>query len=147
MEFSRQGHPSFLTGRTKIRLARLRECLVSVRVRHESAGNSCSGRVGRVRPDQCVAVAADLKVPVESATPPAPLPAIDGINWKFGGLGGSFSGDTIALGTAYYFTDDIKGYVGHRYVGGRNALALGGEAGFRLNGPAIASLFVEGRIG
>lgn len=51
------------------------------------------------------------------------------------------------INLAYYFTDNLKGYVGHRYVGGRNALALGGEAGFRLNGPAMASLFVEGRIG
>lgn len=203
--------------------------------------------------------AADLKLPVKAALAPAPLPAVDGTNWKFGGLGGSLADRTLAAGTgsvsiplggqygmqfdgalgsydsrflgaagahlfwrdptrglvglygsythwskyggvdagqvaaegeiyfgrftiqgiagvefgnstsgvagnlietfdvktrffdkinfAYYFTDDLKGFVGHRYVGGRNALALGGEAAFRINGPMMGSLFVEGRIG
>jgi hypothetical protein len=48
---------------------------------------------------------------------------------------------------AYYLTDDWKAFVGHRYVGGKNALALGSEFAFRVNGPVMGSLFVEGRIG
>ncbi|MFN3350959.1 hypothetical protein [Pseudorhodoplanes sp.] len=48
---------------------------------------------------------------------------------------------------AYYLTDDWKAFVGHRYVGGKNALALGSELAFRINGPVMGSLFVEGRIG
>ena len=51
------------------------------------------------------------------------------------------------INLAYYFTDDLKAFVGHRYLGGRHALALGGEWAFRVNGPTMASLFVEGRVG
>ena len=48
---------------------------------------------------------------------------------------------------AYYLTDDFKAYVGHRYLGGKNALALGGEYGMPLGHGVMASLFAEGRIG
>lgn len=48
---------------------------------------------------------------------------------------------------AYYLTDNWKAFIGHRYLGGKNALALGTEVAFRLNGPVMASMFVEGRIG
>jgi hypothetical protein len=47
----------------------------------------------------------------------------------------------------YYFNDDVSGYVGHRYLGGRNMLALGAEAALPLGGGVMASAFVEGRIG
>jgi hypothetical protein len=48
---------------------------------------------------------------------------------------------------AYYLTDDFKAYVGHRYLGAKNALALGGEYGMPLGHGIMASLFAEGRIG
>ncbi len=48
---------------------------------------------------------------------------------------------------AYYLNDDLKVYVGHRYVYGKNALALGGEWGLPLGRGVMASLFAEGRIG
>ena len=51
------------------------------------------------------------------------------------------------INLAYYFTDDLKAFVGHRYLGGKHALALGGEWAFRVNGPTMGSLFVEGRVG
>ena len=51
------------------------------------------------------------------------------------------------INLAYYLNDDLKVFVGHRYQGGKNALALGGEWAFRLNGPTMGALFVEGRIG
>lgn len=47
----------------------------------------------------------------------------------------------------YYFTDDISGYVGHRYLGGENALALGAEVAQPLGHGVMASAFVEGRAG
>jgi hypothetical protein len=47
----------------------------------------------------------------------------------------------------YYFTDNVSGYVGHRYLGGRNILALGGETALPLGGGRMASAFIEGRIG
>jgi hypothetical protein len=47
----------------------------------------------------------------------------------------------------YYFADDIAGYVGHRYLGGLNALALGAEFARPIGHGALASAFVEGRIG
>jgi len=47
----------------------------------------------------------------------------------------------------YYFTDDISGYVGQRYVGGQNALALGAEVAQPIGHGMLASAFVEGRVG
>jgi hypothetical protein len=51
------------------------------------------------------------------------------------------------INVAYYFTDNLKGFVGHRYLGGKNALAVGGEYGMPVGGGKMASLFVEGRVG
>jgi len=48
---------------------------------------------------------------------------------------------------AYYLTDNWKAFVGHRYLGGKNALAHGTELAFPVNGPVMGSMFVEGRIG
>jgi hypothetical protein len=48
---------------------------------------------------------------------------------------------------AYYLQDNFKVYVGHRYLGGENALALGGEYGIPMNHGVMAALFAEGRIG
>jgi hypothetical protein len=48
---------------------------------------------------------------------------------------------------AYYLTDDFKAYVGHRYLGGKHALALGGEYGIATGHGTMVSLFAEGRIG
>jgi len=47
----------------------------------------------------------------------------------------------------YYFNDNLSTYVGHRYLGGRNMAALGGEFAFPLNRGLLASAFVEGRVG
>jgi hypothetical protein len=48
---------------------------------------------------------------------------------------------------AYYLTDDWRTFVGHRYLGGQHALALGTEYALRLGGGIEASAFVEGRVG
>jgi hypothetical protein len=48
---------------------------------------------------------------------------------------------------AYYLLDDFKVYAGHRYLGGKNALALGGEYGIPMSHGVMAALFAEGRIG
>jgi hypothetical protein len=47
----------------------------------------------------------------------------------------------------YYFTDDASAYVGHRFLGGRNALALGAEAALPLGHGIMGSAFIEGRVG
>jgi hypothetical protein len=47
----------------------------------------------------------------------------------------------------YNFTPDWDGYVGHRYLGGKNALALGTELALPLGHGMMGALFVEGRIG
>jgi hypothetical protein len=47
----------------------------------------------------------------------------------------------------YYVNNDLSAYVGHRYLGGKNALALGTEAALPLGGGVMGSAFVEGRIG
>lgn len=47
----------------------------------------------------------------------------------------------------YYFTEQWSGYIGHRYLGGRNALALGSEVALPLGRGMLASAFVEGRAG
>jgi hypothetical protein len=47
----------------------------------------------------------------------------------------------------YYLTENSRVSVGHRYIGGRHALALGGEWAVPLAPKTMGSLFVEGRIG
>jgi len=55
--------------------------------------------------------------------------------------------DQVSL--KYYWTDNWDTYIGHRYLGGEHALALGSEAALPigLGGGRLASAFVEGRIG
>jgi hypothetical protein len=59
--------------------------------------------------------------------------------------GGSNFFDQVNL--AYYVTDNWKAYVGHRYLGGENALALGTEFGIPTGRGTMTALFAEGRIG
>ena len=47
----------------------------------------------------------------------------------------------------YYFTDNWMGYVGHRYLGGKHALALGTEYALGMRGGKLATIFAEGRAG
>jgi hypothetical protein len=47
----------------------------------------------------------------------------------------------------YYITDNWNIMVGHRYLGGKNALAFGTEAAFPLGRGQMASAFLEGRVG
>ena len=47
----------------------------------------------------------------------------------------------------YYLTDNWDAYVGHRYLGGKNALALGTEFALPLGRGIMGSAFVEGRVG
>jgi hypothetical protein len=47
----------------------------------------------------------------------------------------------------YYLTNDWVGYVGHRYLGGKNALALGSEYAIPLGNRLEVSAFVEARVG
>jgi hypothetical protein len=47
----------------------------------------------------------------------------------------------------YYVTDDWDAYVGHRYQGGLNALALGTEVAFPVGRGILASGFLEARVG
>lgn len=48
---------------------------------------------------------------------------------------------------AYYLQDNFKLFAGHRYLGGKHALALGGEYGIPVGHGIMAALFAEGRIG
>ncbi len=48
---------------------------------------------------------------------------------------------------AFYPMDDLELYVGHRYLGGRNAAAFGGEWGMPLGNGIMAGLFAEARFG
>jgi hypothetical protein len=47
----------------------------------------------------------------------------------------------------YYFNNDFSGYVGHRYLGGKNAFALGAELARPLGRGTMGSAFVEARVG
>jgi hypothetical protein len=51
------------------------------------------------------------------------------------------------INLSYYPLDNWKVFVGHRYLGGKHAAALGSEFALPLGGGALASLFVEGRAG
>jgi hypothetical protein len=47
----------------------------------------------------------------------------------------------------YYFTDDASAYIGHRFLGDKNALALGAEAALPFGHGVMGSAFIEGRVG
>ena len=47
----------------------------------------------------------------------------------------------------YYFNSDVDAYVGHRYLGGKNALALGTELARPFGGGIMGAAFVEARVG
>jgi hypothetical protein len=47
----------------------------------------------------------------------------------------------------YYLNDYLDGYVGHRYLGGKNAAAFGGEYAFPVARGVLGSAFVEARVG
>ncbi len=51
------------------------------------------------------------------------------------------------VNVAYYIQPDWKAFIGHRYLGGRHALAAGSEWAMPFGGGRMASLFVEGRLG
>ena len=51
------------------------------------------------------------------------------------------------INLAYYLNDNTKVFAGHRYLGGKHALALGGELALPSNGPTMLAAFVEGRVG
>jgi hypothetical protein len=51
------------------------------------------------------------------------------------------------INLSYYPLDNWKVFVGHRYLGGKHAAAVGTEWALPLAGSALASLFVEGRAG
>jgi hypothetical protein len=51
------------------------------------------------------------------------------------------------INLAYYPTDDWKAYVGHRYLGGQHAVALGTELARPLSPGILGSAFVEARFG
>jgi hypothetical protein len=52
------------------------------------------------------------------------------------------------INVAYYVQDDLKIYGGHRYLGGRNALALGAEWALPFKSRGMqATLFAEARVG
>ena len=53
--------------------------------------------------------------------------------------------DQVNVG--YYLQDNFKLFIGHRYLGGKNALTLGGEYGIPMGHGVMAALFVEGRVG
>lgn len=48
---------------------------------------------------------------------------------------------------SYYVSDDFRLSIGHRYTGGKNALALGLEWAFESSHGLTGTLFAEGRIG
>lgn len=51
------------------------------------------------------------------------------------------------INLSYYLTDNWQAFIGHRYLGGKNALALGTEYALPLGHNRLVSLFAEGRIG
>jgi hypothetical protein len=51
------------------------------------------------------------------------------------------------INLSYYLTDNWQAFIGHRYIGGKHALALGTEYALPLGGGRLVSLFAEGRVG
>jgi hypothetical protein len=53
--------------------------------------------------------------------------------------------DQVNVG--YYLQDNFKLFIGHRYLGGKHALAFGGEYGIPMSHGVMTALFAEGRFG
>jgi hypothetical protein len=51
------------------------------------------------------------------------------------------------INVKYYINDNWAGYLGHRYQGGKHALALGSEIVIPLDQQLATTAFVEGRVG
>jgi hypothetical protein len=51
------------------------------------------------------------------------------------------------IDVSYYLNENAKVGIGHRYLSGKNALALRGEWAAPLAGGRLGSFFVEGRVG
>ena len=51
------------------------------------------------------------------------------------------------INLSYYPIDNLKAYVGHRYLGGLNAAAFGTEYALPIGHGLMASAFAEGRVG
>lgn len=87
-------------------------------------------------------------------------------NWTLQGIAGVEFGNTASglvggvpttydmttrffdqVNLAYYLQDDFKIYTGHRYLNGKNALALGGEYGIALKNGVMLAPFAEARLG
>jgi hypothetical protein len=47
----------------------------------------------------------------------------------------------------YYMTDNWSGYVGHRYLGGKHAMALGTEFALPIDPKLSTTMFAEARVG
>lgn len=72
--------------------------------------------------------------------------------FTFDGYAGWEGGDvrsrfTSKINATYYVHDDLRLSIGHRYTGGINLLALGGEVAIPLATTNAVSAFVEGRVG
>jgi hypothetical protein len=91
--------------------------------------------------------ASETSTSVIPPIPPLNLPAIPGSTSTFTQTFDVRTRFFDQINLKYYFTDNWDGYVGHRYLGGRNALALGTEYALPLQGGKMAAAFVEGRVG
>lgn len=86
--------------------------------------------------------------------------------WTFSGILGVESGNSASsqsgmlrttydvdsrfydiLNIYYYLNDNARVSIGHRYLGGKHALAVGGEWAVPLAPKTMGSVFVEGRVG
>jgi hypothetical protein len=47
----------------------------------------------------------------------------------------------------YYLTDNLQAFIGHRYLGGKHALALGTEWALPMQSRNLGSFFIEARLG
>lgn len=83
------------------------------------------------------------------------IEGVAGVEW--GNSGSAINGTTIEtfdiktrffdqIDLAFYVNDNFKLFVGHRYLGGENFAAVGGEWGIPTGGGTMAALFAEGRF-
>jgi hypothetical protein len=80
------------------------------------------------------------------------LQGVAGVEFGNSATGGGLTIDTKTrffdvANVAYYPTDNLKLYVGHRYLAGNHAAAFGAELGLPMQHGMMAALFAEGIAG
>ncbi len=85
-----------------------------------------------------------------TVTNPIPFGSITTVTTNLSALTEGYSVQTRffdQINLKYYLTDNLQAFIGHRYLGGKHALALGTEWAIPMQSRNLGSFFIEARLG